>query len=313
MRQAAEKDVESLADIMRRSRAGLPNERQVGAEELLGYIFRDPDYDPAANMIAFDGDKPVALASAIIERMRLAAGKDDAIVDIEVVPEMRGMGIEDELIDWGLSLLRDKGIGTARFRVELANIWKLSVAKSHSFEEYYRIWDLMRRGGAPLPELRPVPGIRLERRMLKDCLEEDVSSMNDLLNEAFADHFNSVRTPMERLLNMRDVSRDLYMVTLATGTDGPAGICLTEESVEFNRQNGAKSGWVVLLGVLPRHRRTGIGKSLLADGMEWLLERGMDTINISLVAKNERAMSLYTSLGFVKETEAVWHKRPVSL
>lgn len=311
MRQARVEDVTVMVDIMGKSRANLPHDRRMTADELRGFIFGDPDYDPDANMMVLEGGRPVGFVSVAVERMRLAAGKDDGIIDMEIIPERRGGGKEDELVAWGLDFLRAKSIGTARVRVEIDNVWKSTVATLHAFEEKYRILDLTRRGKEPLPKLAPIPGVRLERRMLKDYSDEEIVWLNDLFNETFKDHYNSVPTPVERLLNMRDVSQELFMVTTAMSDDRPVGICLTEESIAFNREKGTRTGWIVLLGVVQRHRRSGIGKLLLVDGMEWLVERGMDTLNISLVSKNDKAMSLYTSLGFEKWTGAVWYARPV--
>ena len=247
-----------------------------------------------------------------MERMRIAEGKSDAILDIEVVPESRGGQVEDRLVQWGLDLMKSKGISIARLRIEGTNKWKLGVAKDHAFEERYRVYDLARHGTEALPVMPQVSGIRLERQMLKDSSDEEVVWMNDLLNATFMDHFNSVPHTPDRLIGMRDLGRDEYLVTLAMGEGGPAGICLTELSSEFNRQTGSRSGWVVMLGVMPERRGAGIGRLLLTDGMNWLLEKGMDSLNISVIAKNEKAMSLYTSLGFMKEQEAIWHERPTS-
>ncbi|MCU0860566.1 MAG: GNAT family N-acetyltransferase [Thermoplasmata archaeon] len=281
-------------------------------DELRQYIFRDPDYDPAACVLLLADGCPVGYGGVMVERMRIAAGKDDAILDLEIIPGARDGSTEERLVQWGLDVIKSKAIGTTRLRIEASNAWKLGVAKTFGFEERYRIFDLARHGSAPLPEIASVPGIRLERQMLKDCSDDEVIWMNDLLNETFVDHFNSVPNPPDRFMNMRDASRDEYMVGIAMGTDGPVGISLTELSSEFNRQTGKKSGWIVMLGVVPRRRGAGIGRLLLADGMNWLLEKGMDSLNISLIAKNEKAMSLYTSLGFRKDQEAIWHERPTS-
>ncbi len=304
--------MEVLSDIIARSRSGLPNERTFHPEELRHYIFKDPDYDPESCVFLLADGRPVAYGGVIVERMRIAEGMSDAILDLEVAPEARDGRVEEKLVRWGLDLMKSKGIATARLRIEGANKWKLGVAKDHAFEERYRVFDLARHGTEALPATSPVSGIRLERQMLKNCSDEEVVWMNDLLNATFMDHFNSVPHTPDRLISMRDIGRDEYLVTLAMGEEGPAGICLTELSSEFNRQTGSRAGWVMMLGVMPDRRGAGIGRLLLTDGMNWLLEKGMDSLNISVIAKNEQAMSLYTSLGFREDQEAIWHERPTS-
>lgn len=308
-RQLVEGDIEQLTHVIATSRACVPYERKLTPRELRGWILEDPDYCPEGNIVACIKHEIVGLGQVSIERARLDAGKNDAVIEIEVIPEYRNEGIEQELMRWALAHVRSKGIPTARMRVDDVNEWKSSVAASSGFVEDYRILDLKRVGRAPLPAVIVSPDVTLERWLLKVCSDDDLRLANDLLNESFVDHYNSVPHPFERLATWRDTLEDVLVFTVAKVRGTPAGICLTEESVKFNLEKGAKSGYVPVLGVLPRYRKSGIGKALLADGMQWLLDRGMDTITISLVAKNEKATALYYSFGFVKSNEAVWYTR----
>ena len=308
-RQLVEGDIEQLTDVIAKSRACVPYERKLTPRELRGWILEDPDYQPEGNTVACIGHEIVGLGQVYVEKARLDAGKNDAIIDIEVVPEHRNEGVEQGLMRWALARMKSKGIPTARMRVDDVNKWKVSVAESFAFAEDYRIFDLERKGRAPLPTVMVPPDVTLERQLLKECSDDDLRLANDLLNESFVDHYNSVPHSFERLITWRNFTEDVIVSTVAKARGTAAGICLTEESVKLNLEKGTKSGYVPMLGVLPKYRKSGIGKALLADGMQWLLDRGMDTIAISLVAKNEKAMALYYSFGFEKANEAVWYTR----
>jgi ribosomal protein S18 acetylase RimI-like enzyme len=55
-------------------------------------------------------------------------------------------------------------------------------------------------------------------------------------------------------------------------------------------------GWIGGIGVVPEHRRTGVGRAL----MEALLELAPATVLLEVIDANEPAIRLYESLGFVK-------------
>ena len=85
-----------------------------------------------------------------------------------------------------------------------------------------------------------------------------------------------------------------------------AGFSFSDVSSAFNEERGTLSGWVGILGVCRPHRGLGLGKALLAEGMRWVLEQGMDTIYLGVFAENEKALDLYKSFGFEKDQESRW-------
>jgi ribosomal protein S18 acetylase RimI-like enzyme len=311
-RVLVEEDFEQLCDVLARSRACIPHERKFTPRELRGWILEDPDYHREGNIVACIGPEIVGFGQVFVEKARLDAGKDDAVVDVDVVPECRNVGIEQELMRWALGHTRSRGVSKARFRVDEINQWKISLAESSAFTEDYRIFDLKRSGRSPLPIISAPSDMTLERRMMKECSDDYLRLVNDLLNESFVDHHNSVPYPPERLLTWRDFMEDILMVMLAKVRGTPVGVCISEDSVKLNLEKGTNSGYIPVLGVIPAYRKMGAGRAMLADGMQWLLDRGRDTIYISLVAENEKAMALYYSLGFEKSNEAVWYTRPVA-
>jgi ribosomal protein S18 acetylase RimI-like enzyme len=76
------------------------------------------------------------------------------------------------------------------------------------------------------------------------------------------------------------------------------GLCVSEESAGFNKEHGSRMGYIGVLCVLSGHRRGGIGAALLSEGIEWVLDRGMDEIFLAVDAENPGALRLYTEHGF---------------
>lgn len=54
------------------------------------------------------------------------------------------------------------------------------------------------------------------------------------------------------------------------------------------------------LGVLPSHRRKGIGRSLVVACEEWVSSRGYDTLYLKVDERNGSTMKLYGGMGYVR-------------
>nr|WP_284711061.1 GNAT family N-acetyltransferase [Brevibacterium sp. XM4083] len=79
---------------------------------------------------------------------------------------------------------------------------------------------------------------------------------------------------------------------------------------------GALAGWVVMsaigaeadvmtIATTEAARGRGIGRSLLAAGMDWAAGQGAEVIHLEVADGNDAALGLYRSLGFEE-----WGRRP---
>ena len=57
-------------------------------------------------------------------------------------------------------------------------------------------------------------------------------------------------------------------------------------------------GFLQRLAVDPAHRRSGIGRGLVADGLRWMKRRGATRAVVNTQEHNEAALSLYRRVGF---------------
>ncbi len=70
-------------------------------------------------------------------------------------------------------------------------------------------------------------------------------------------------------------------------------------NVTVHRQGGGKRGWFISnLAVHPDHRRRGVARSLLLEGVESARARGARRISLEVRAQNTPARKLYQELGF---------------
>lgn len=311
LRNFDESSIDDMIEILSKARADHPHERRLTPDEAREYTVLDPDFDSEGSWFAILEGEAVGFGFVLVESNRIKAGKDDAYVDIDVVPEHRGKGVEQKLLDKSLDYLRSRNVGGALSRCPVMDGWKRSLLTSHSFEEVYRVYVLVRRGRAEVQDALPPPGFQLERRSLRECSNDDITKIVDVFNDSFRDHFNFAPERPERFINARDCRDDPTILTLAWRMGEITGFCLSEESLTFNQEKGERTGWVDILGVRPRFRRIGLGKALLSDGMRWILDRGLDTIYLGVFAKNEMALGLYRPFGFLNDTESVWYSKNI--
>ncbi|MEL6381259.1 MAG: GNAT family N-acetyltransferase [Cyanobacteria bacterium J06626_18] len=74
-----------------------------------------------------------------------------------------------------------------------------------------------------------------------------------------------------------------------------------------DQQQGDHHGYVLMLYVLPDHRRRGIATALLKIAQDWGTARGDQQIGLQVFADNAAAIALYRKLGF--ETHSLWLKK----
>lgn len=305
----SEADIADVVSVIRRSKRESPFERAPTVEELKAYTVKDSDFRPDGSWVVRSGGAPVAYAIALAEANRLSAGLDDAYLEFEIVPGERGKGLEQRLFGLASEYVRSRGIGVVRARCVTTESWRIAALSSEGFSEAYSVFFLVRKSRERIQDV-PVPeGLSLVRRPYRECGDEEMTRIVEAFNDTFQDHFNFAPEKPERFIQYRDASEEPECFSLGVIGDEIVGVCLSAEDRIYNKENGTKWGWINVLGVRPPHRRRGVGKFLLADGMNWVLEQGMESIRIGVYAKNEKALDLYRSVGFEMERVSVWFEK----
>lgn len=308
LRHPTKDDIEAYVGVWNSCRASLPQERAVTLEELRAEVFEDEDYDPAGCWLVETNGKAVAIARAALDSKRLEYGISDGQLSFEILPNWRGKGIEDQLMNRLLDYLRSKKIKYAQHYCYESETWKMDLARTHGFEDVRHFFRMVREGKKPprKPKLRE--GIALRHVMFEDTSKSDIRCFVTTFNDTFSEHFSFSPASVSKWLRLQRVYEDVGRTTFAMQGRSVVGICFCEESVLYNRERGTKSGWVWVLGVKKSLRKKGIGRALLADAVDWLTKRGMDTVYLALDAENRKALALYTSLGFEVVQESVMYR-----
>ena len=306
---ATEDRIDDLIEVLVNARADDPHERRLSREEARAFYLRDVDFDPNAAWIVLSEAKPIAFGWAVVEKNRVDAGMDDGFMEVDVVKEFRGKGVEEELIDRCLTYIRSRGVRKARSRSMQDDRWKKNLLESHAFSEAYRVYDLIMPGRSEIPEVAVPEGYVLETHDVKELSEKAMAEIIEAFNESFLDHYNFVPEPKERFMKIMSSVEDPWQAILARKDDAIAGLCLAEKSDRLNAERGENTGWIVILGVRPPYRRRGLARAMLAEAADWLSGQGLESIQIAVQAKNENALNLYKSFGFVKQRESISYEK----
>ncbi len=301
-------DLDAITAIMNRSRKETAYHREITSAEVNAESFDDPDYDTEGVWLAFDGDAAVAYAIAVVEKARQEAGLDDGVIEIDVLPERRGGGIEEELIRLAVEYLKARRVRRATTRAEQTEGWKQQLLLASGFKSVRYFYRMACRGTGALPDRSLPPGTIISHKMLKDLTDAEVDEFSEVINDTFGDHFEFAPEPTWRWIKWRDACEEPWMVALARIGPRNVAVCVSEDSRTFNAEQGVRSGWIEMLGVRKDLRGKGIGTAMLVDGMAWLRSLGHDTVFIGVDVENEKALDLYKSVGFAPENvNQVYH------
>ena len=277
-------------------------------EQLRVALLENPDYDPEGAAMAFDQGRAVAAGIASWSKSRVEYGLSQGMLQIAVVPERRGNGIEQELMKRSLAYFKRKELKEAIFASNVVNAWKLELAKGFGFSEMRRGYRLIRPMSVAVPAIAVPDGISFEIRDLKDAGMDFINDFLTTLNVAFKDHFNFAPLTMEQAMLIKKIPGiDALCILARTGDGRPVGVCLGM----IERQNAPHIGDINAIGVVSDHRRKGIAKAMMLRVLSWFAEQGMKEAILGMEAQNSRALSLYTQLGFEIKSESITFRLPL--
>lgn len=88
-----------------------------------------------------------------------------------------------------------------------------------------------------------------------------------------------------------------FRLAIGPGGSGVVGYAVTGRS-------GGR-GYLQRLAVHPAHRRLGVGRALVVDGLHWLRRHGVERAVVNTQASNAAAISLYERIGFRRQPDGL--------
>jgi mycothiol synthase len=217
---------------------------------------------------------------------------------VVVEPAWRRRGIGRRLVDVGGAIEAARGNPLVFMGPPPDDADALGFLRATGFAMHSTLWDLDLPGDRAVPPPTWALGV-VPRPYHRD---PDLEAWVALFNAAFADHV----TPLQldaALMRASDVDadsrdEDLLVVADADDPDRFLGFVACEpRRVEDGVEERAEI-WTI--GVDPSRQGAGLGRQLLRWGVEYLRALGVTTITLSVNGRNERALGLYESEGFVR-------------
>ncbi len=249
--------------------------------------------DPASTLVALDGEAPVGF---VTPHQQLLA----------VHPAHRRRGHGTRLVEAGLAFSRERGEAVLSLAPPQGSEGAIPFLTRLGFAYDSSLWLLR------LPRDVEVPPPVFPREVIARLYRpDDLPGYVALVNAAFVDHPSplQVTESIVRFVHERPDfdPDDILLVAVAVEPDRPIGFCRTKPIAK----EAPASGEVSLVGVLPAWRGRGLGRELLCWGVERLRGHGAAAVELSVEARNERALRLYERTGFERVEEWPRWSKPV--
>jgi len=270
--------------------------RSITVEEMREQEKR-PNFDFEGRFIAELEGKPVGIIHARVDKFRKE--KKGFVHVFCVIPEFRGLGVEEGLLEFGMNELK-------RRRMSLVQAWT-----DHSRNERIQVLE---KAGFRLVDVESDMEIALEKipskigedtqviiRSLRKNDERDIKVLNRLANECFKEHFDyhprTIEETRDSLLN--DLYLKIQECFFATLDKKNVGFIRVGIDEKYNIERDVKRGRIASLGVLKPYRRRGIGTRLTLHGLEALKAKSMTKAILDVDDFNPtKAIELYEKVGF---------------
>jgi mycothiol synthase len=228
-------------------------------------------------------------------------------VGVRVHPAWRRQGLGGALLARSLDAARAQQASVVKSGADDRLTGRAAFLGKHGFTPEAQ-WVDMR---APATTALPEPVLPTGYTIRTHANLQDPALLVETLNAGFCDYYDfreSTPAEMGHWLARESVAADGLFV--AFGPDGdPAGICLTEANPTRRDEAGQPVGFIDSLGVVPAHRRRGLARALLLTGMHWLRAHGQGAIDLDTWGHNDRALPLYTGVGFAVTRRGTLYRR----
>lgn len=228
----------------------------------------------------------------------------------EIAAASRSEQLETAIIEWGVTCIKKRNADTgntatldACFSVE--NAWQISLLDKFGFErENFRTLGYMRSLDLPLSACALPQGYTLR------CVAgtQEVEALVALHRVAFGTEYFNVAQRLS-IMNVPEYEQALDLVAIAPNGELAAFcICGIEDEPD-----AGKVGYTDPIGTHPQHQRKGLGKALVAAGLQMLKDRGVPVVELGTNSNNIPMQQLATTSGFKLVSEKLWFAKKVTI
>ena len=310
---AGEQDLPAMRDLLTAISDADGLDRPYSIEEI-GRDIEGPNNDPRRDVRLWEDGQGGLAAIGWLWTPAPLDTTDGILYSFRPRPDMRGIGIESEIMDWAEARMRElgaeRGLPARLFgSAPGTDSYGLSVLEAHGFtpERYFF------RMACPLDQDFPEPEFPQEIKLDYSHGEQDLRRWVDAYNQSFIDHWN--HHPLSYEDAIHHTQNDPHYVPeldLLAITEDRTVVAFAFCEIDWpdNRRTGRKDGWIHLLGTRRGYRKMGLGRAVLLAGLRALKEHGADTAKLGVDADSPTgALGLYESAGFRVINKNIVHSK----
>ena len=245
---------------------------------------------------------------AIVEDGTVVALEDDRIVGqctpradaLTVHPAFRRRGHGRRLVDAARTLVKREGLTELSLWGDASRPATAGFIAALGFTYRSSMWQFA------LPGDRAVPAPMFPADVVVRAVRPGIDDAPyvALINRVFEDH-PSPLSWSEAFIRSIHARPDfdpagVLLVAPAAEPDRFIGVCRT---LSLPGDDGQQRGEIGIVGLVPDWRGRGLGRQLVRWGVAYLRSVGHDQVELSVEARNARALDLYTAEGFAAVVE----------
>jgi mycothiol synthase len=201
----------------------------------------------------------------------------------------KGRGLGTEIVERGEAFAGAEGTKKIQVGAPEPDAAARALFESHGYREVRRFYEM----AIELTE-EPAAPVLPAGLVLDELREDEYEAFYDVLNEAFAEHWEWHPDPFDEWLERRKGQhRDEHGPVWFVVRDGDELVAVTRNDVSV-----AGGGYVGAIGVRPAWRGQGLGKALLLRTFGEFWRRGTTRVTLDVDSENATgAVALYERVG----------------
>lgn len=289
-------DVESLTAVFNDIN-GLGGTEKAYDVGFMRQFLSQPGVDPQDHcFVVADGDVVVGYVLTSYEE---PIGR--AVASGGVLSGYRRQGIGRELLRKAISYAEELQVDVLHVEISSQSEAAPRMLVSEGFHLTKAYWQMRWAG-----EVSPTPLLADNFSVRPFRLGQDEEALTLLQNQAFGENWgfspNTVDQISARVRLDRVTPEGILFIT---DNGKPAAYNWTMISAGDTKA----TGFISMTGVHPVYRGKGLGRAIVAAGMQYLKSRGVDSIELEVDSDNVPARELYLTLGFEKVNETLWYEK----
>jgi ribosomal protein S18 acetylase RimI-like enzyme len=259
--------------------------------DIASALIQGVDARTVTGRVLEDGARALAYCYWLREQERAVIGS------LFAVEQARGQGLEESLLD---AVLAEAQAPLGCGRVEGQTLFSTAAAADERYvrsgfvgkPRHYLMRDLAEPLATAAGGWKLMPLVRSNvPEVARLVFESHDGSADAVLNSVYLSP-ERTRNFVDTLVLHDGCGRFLAEASLvALGREGLAGVVLCSRV-------SPRNGHLCQVSVLPRAQGRGLGRALVVGALEQFKTCGLSTASLSVTAGNDRALRLYTSLGF---------------